>query len=90
MKTAVFILILATALVTIPIITNVAMAQAPGFDRERCLENCAWLTPWNSDFGSNYGGYRNYSNCIAGCESQFWTEFDNNTNRLEQRLNEPD
>ena len=73
----------------VPMLSNVVTAQAidPGQDRELCLQNCSWLKPWG---GNNYGQYLNYSNCVSGCESQFWSEFDRNTDRLKNRLNEPD
>ncbi len=85
MKTALYVMILLAALVMVPIMSNVVMAQA-GFDRESCLQNCSWLKPWSN----NYGQYANYYNCVAGCESQFWSEFDRNTERLERKRNRGD
>jgi hypothetical protein len=87
MKTALYIMVLLAALVMVPMLSNVVMAQnEPGQNRELCLQNCSWLKPW----GNNYGQYANYYNCVAGCESQFWSDFDRNTDRLERRLHEPD
>ena len=86
MKTSVYIMILLAALVMAPIISNVVMAQSAAGDRQLCLQNCAWLRPW----GGNYGQYSNYYHCMAGCESQFWSDFDRNTGRLEKKLHEPD
>jgi hypothetical protein len=87
MKTILYIAILFAALVMVPMLSNVVTAQAPGFDREQCLQNCSWLKPWG---GNNYGQYMNYSNCVAGCESRFWKEFDRNTDRLKNKIDEPD
>jgi hypothetical protein len=87
MKTSLYIMVLLAALVMAPIISSVVMAQSAGGDRELCLQNCSWLRPWG---GRNYGGYANYYNCVAGCESQFWSDFDRNTERLERKLDEPD
>ena len=84
MKTSIYIMILLGALVMVPIISSVVAAQ--GFNRELCLQNCSWLRPW----GRDYGGYANYYNCISGCESQFWQNFDRNTEGLERKLHEPD
>ena len=86
MKSAIYIVILLAAMVMAPILSNVVLAQTTGFDRERCLQNCAWLRPW----GNNYGQYANYYNCVSGCESQFWSDFDRNTEKMERRLHEPD
>ncbi|MGO9116659.1 MAG: hypothetical protein ACLQPD_03510 [Desulfomonilaceae bacterium] len=86
MKTSIYIMILLAVLVMVPIISDVVTAQSAGTDRQLCLQNCSWLRPW----GRNYGGYANYYNCVAGCESQFWSDFDRNTERLERKLHEPD
>jgi hypothetical protein len=87
MKTLLYIAILFAALVMVPMLSHVVTAQSqdPGQDRQLCIQNCAWLRPW----GSNYGQYANYYNCMAGCESQFWSEFDRNTDRLQRKLHEP-
>ncbi len=85
MKTALYIMILLAVLVMVPMVSNVATAQALGQDRELCLQNCAWLRPWSN----NYGQYANYYNCVSGCESQFWSDFDRNTDRLKKKLREP-
>ena len=87
MKTLIYMMILFAALVMVPMLSNVVTAQSPGFDREQCLQNCSWLKPWG---GRSYGQYLNYANCVSGCESRFWSEFDRNTDRLENKLNEPD
>jgi hypothetical protein len=55
-------------------------ATAQGFDRDSCLRGCAWLRPTGKDFG----GWMNYSNCMADCEKRFWKEFDDQTRELEQ------
>jgi len=92
MKTALYITMMIAALVMVPILASVVTAQQ-SFDRELCLRNCNWLSPWGASNRGNYGGNYaspNYSSCVAGCENQFWNEFDRNTERLEQRLNEPD
>jgi hypothetical protein len=86
MKTPLYITILLAALIMVPIISNVVSAQSAAADRQLCIQNCAWLRPW----GYNYGQYFNYYNCMAGCESQFWSDFDRNTNRLERKLHELD
>jgi hypothetical protein len=88
MKTLVYVMILFAALVMVPMLSHVVTAQSgdPGQDRELCLQNCSWLKPW----GNNYGQYINYSNCVSGCESQFWRQFDRNTDRLENGIHEPD
>ena len=85
MKTLLYIMILLTVLVRVPMLSNVVTAQELGQDRELCLQNCAWLRPW----GNNYGGYANYYKCVSGCESQFWSDFDRNTERLQNKLREP-
>ncbi len=72
-------------LVMVPVLSNVATAQNTAADRQLCLQNCAWLRPW----GYNYGQYANYYNCVAGCESQFWSDFDRNADRLQRKLKEP-
>lgn len=88
MKTLLYITIIFAALVMVPMLSNVVTAQSsdPGQNRELCLQNCSWLKPW----GNNYGQYANYYNCVAGCESRFWNDFDRNTEGLQRKLHEPD
>ncbi len=71
----------------VPIVSTVVSSQTAGGDRQLCLQNCGWLRPWG---GRDYGAYTNYYNCISGCESQFWSDFDRNTERLERKLQEPE
>ena len=72
MKTSIYIMILLAVFVMVPIISDVVMAQPADADRQLCLQNCARLGPW----GNDYGQYSNYYHCVAGCESQFWSDFD--------------
>ncbi len=93
MKTAFYIMILLVALVMVPILSNVVMAQAES-DRDTCLESCGLgrpsplspLSPWgvNSSAWSNY-----YIKCMNKCESQFSSETGRNTKKLERKLHEP-
>jgi hypothetical protein len=84
MKLLMYGVIPIAALAMVPILAYAVLAQdAPGFNRETCIQGCAWLRP----FGYyNYGQYMNYYNCLSGCESRFWQEFDKNTEDLEKEL----
>ncbi len=81
MKASLYVAILVATLTIIPILSYTAMAQGTGFDLNSCQQNCAWLRP----YGNNYGQYMNYANCMAGCQSQFWKNFDRNTSELEKK-----
>ncbi|HTY26146.1 MAG TPA: hypothetical protein VMC85_23650 [Desulfomonilaceae bacterium] len=83
MKSSIYVAILIAALAIVPLLSHPVLAQgAAGFDRNSCIQNCAWLKP----FGYNYGQYMNYYNCVARCESRFWQEFDRNSRELEEDL----
>jgi hypothetical protein len=79
---------LIVALAMIPILSHAVLAQrTAGFDRNSCIQSCAWLKP----FGYNsYGQYMNYYNCMARCESRFWREFDMKARDLMNDLNSPE
>ncbi len=78
MKLLIYSAIVMAALAMIPMLTHTVEAQG-AFDRNSCIQNCAWLRP----YGNNFGQYMNYSNCLARCESEFWKQFDKNTRDLE-------
>jgi hypothetical protein len=70
-----------------------ALAQNSPFDLNSCQRECRQrfgLEPQadmeeHSRRGSGTGSYYQYANCIAGCNAQFWKEFDNNTRNLERQ-----
>ncbi len=78
MKSLVVAFCFVIACVAVSLLPSTAAAQ--GFDRDSCIRGCAWLKPT----GRDYGGWINYSNCIADCERRFWKEFDDETGRLER------
>ncbi|HTY25002.1 MAG TPA: hypothetical protein VMC85_17860 [Desulfomonilaceae bacterium] len=83
MKSLLYAAVLVAAVAIVPILSHVVLAQdTSGFDRNLCIQNCAWLKP----YGYNYGQYSNYYNCMAGCESRFWKDFDRNSRDLEKQL----
>ncbi len=82
-------IILITAVCTVPCL----LAQNSPFDLNSCQRECRLrfgLEP-QADMeehfrrGSGTGNYYEYANCIAGCNAQFWKEFDNNTRNLERQ-----
>ncbi len=78
MKSLIIALWFVGACVAISLLSSTAAAQ--GFDRDSCLRGCAWLRP----MGKDYGGWMNYSNCMADCERRFWKDFDDKTKELER------
>jgi len=85
MKTSLYVAILIAAVVIVSILSYAVLAQSVPFDRDLCIQNCAWLRP----HGRNYGQYQNYANCMARCESEFWKRFDKNSEELEKELKRP-
>ena len=84
MKPLLYGAILLAALAMVPILSHAVLAQGDaGFDRNSCIQGCAWLRP----LGYNYGQYANYYNCMSRCESRFWREFDQNTRDLNNKVN---
>lgn len=82
MKTTLYMGIIIAALAMVPMLSCAVLAQGPAFDRNSCIRNCAWLRPYNY----NYGQYMNYHNCMARCESLFWRQFDKDTRQLENKI----
>jgi hypothetical protein len=82
MKRLLYVAVMMAALVVVPILSSAVLAQSVPFDRNTCLQNCAWLR--NS--ARNPGGYQVYYNCMSGCESRFWSDFDKNSRDLEKDL----
>jgi hypothetical protein len=71
--------------------TAPSLAQNGGFDLNTCQRECRLrfgLEPQSEieelRRGSGTGSYYEYANCIAGCNSQFWKEFDKNIDNLER------
>ena len=81
MKALVYISVIIAALLVVPMISSIAMAQSVPFDRNLCNQNCAWL---KGGARGGYGGYMNYANCIASCDSQFWKDVDRITGDTEK------
>jgi hypothetical protein len=69
-----------------------SLAQNGGFDLNTCQRECRLRFGYEPQSemeehfgrGSGAGSYYQYANCIAGCNSQFWKEFDDNTEKLER------
>jgi hypothetical protein len=69
-----------------------SLAQSGAFDLNSCQRECRLrfgLEPQSEmeehfRRGGGAGNYYQYSNCIAGCNAQFWKEFDDNTRNLER------
>jgi hypothetical protein len=79
MKTELYVAIVIAAL-AIPILSHTVMAQSiAGYDRNLCVQKCAWLKPYGDwPGGSPYNTYQqhqNYTNCTSSCETQYWREF---------------
>ncbi len=86
MKTALYVIMIMAALVTVPILTNVVGAQSVGSDSEQCLESCPWLSPSDSSYDSDHGSYADYSDCMARCENRFRNSVDEDAEVLEEEL----
>jgi len=80
MKALVYISVIIVALLVVPMISSIAMAQSVPFDRNLCNQNCSWL----KSGARSPGGYMNYANCIANCDSQFWRSIDRITGDTEK------
>jgi hypothetical protein len=78
MKSLIIALSFVIACLAVSLLSSTAAAQ--DFDRDSCLRGCAWLRP----MGKDYGGWMNYSNCMADCERRFWQDFDDKTRELER------
>ncbi len=69
-----------------------SLAQNSSIDLNTCQRECRMrfgyepLSEVEEHFrrGSGAGSYYEYANCIAGCNAQFWKEFDNNMRNLER------
>jgi len=69
-----------------------SLAQNGSFDLNTCQRECRMRFGYEplSDIeehhrrGPGAGSYYEYANCIAGCNAQFWKEFDNNSRNLER------
>jgi hypothetical protein len=75
-----------SALLIVPIISNVLLAQTTGLDQALCLQKCSWLIPGIND--DRQHGY--YDKCVTTCDIKFPGGLDKNSERIEKRLKEPD
>jgi len=82
MRSLAYILVLVAALVAVPVLSNVVVAQSVPFDRNLCQQNCAWLMGG----ARSYGGYANYYTCMANCNSRFWKGIERQTEETERSL----
>jgi hypothetical protein len=82
MNSSLYVAILIAALTITQVLSDGVLAQSTEFDLSLCQQNCAWLKP----HGNMPGQYMNYYNCIAGCQSRFWKDFDSNSRKLEKEL----
>ena len=78
MKHLLYVAVVTAALIIIPILSAVALAQSVPSDRNLCRQNCLLL------LGSAGGSMAYYNNCMSGCESRFWSDFDKNSRDLEK------
>ena len=80
MKTKLYVTILIAALAIVPILSHTVMAQSiAGYDRNLCVQKCAWLKPYGDWPGgspyNSYNQYQVYNDCTSTCEVGFWREF---------------
>ncbi len=78
MKHLLYVAVVTAALMIIPILSAVALAQSVPSDRNLCRQNCSLLL----DSARTPMDY--YNNCMSGCESRFWSDFDKNSRDLEK------
>ncbi len=83
MKHLLYVAVVTAALMIIPILSAVALAQSVPSDRNLCRQNCSLLLDSTRIPGDPMGYY---NNCMSGCESRFWSDFDKNSRDLEKDL----
>jgi len=79
MRPLMYILVLIAALVAVPIISNIVVAQSVPFDRNQCQQNCSWQMS-----SPSYGSYSNYYSCMKKCDTQAWKDIDRDTRDTER------
>ncbi len=86
MKTALYICILLAALVIVPTMSNIVLAQTQGFNHELCFQKCSFLKPGID----NDSQHAYYDKCVSTCDLKFQGGFDKNSERMEKRLHKTD
>ena len=82
MRSLLYVAILFAVLTITLILSYSVLAESTAVDLNLCQQDCAWLKP----HGNMPGQYMNYYNCMARCQSRFWTDFDSNSRKLEKEL----
>lgn len=80
MRPLAYIVVLTAALVVLPALADVVMAQSVPFDRNLCQQNCGSLI---AGAGSP-GGYANYYSCMSKCNTQFWNDAEKTSGKSEK------
>ena len=84
MKSLLYLIILAAALVMVPILAHVVMAQDLNQMRSQCMQKCDWLAPFSS-YKTSIDMYK----CRTACAKELWDEFHRRADTLKGKSQEP-
>jgi len=84
MKTLSYLMILFAALVMVPMLFHIVMAQDLNQLRAQCMQKCDWLAPHGS-----YHTSVEFYKCRTACARDLWNEFHKRADELKGEFHEP-